>query len=183
MRRALTSCWRCLLAAVAFAACTIPLHAQDHAEGKNWKLIIEATSDGAVVKAVPKANPSAAAKLCETASAPTTRVFLSADDDVAVVESGSASLGTSLSVFLLTEGTEFLEVNDWDVNEALDQARKKAGGKEAAKSAAHFVAWSADGKAALLSWGNGNGAWYAVADFDTHKISTSLERLNRKPKN
>ncbi len=150
------------------------------AEGKNWKLVVEAAGDGAVVKALPKANPAQAAKLCETVGVPTTRVFLSSDDDIAIVESGSASLGISLSVYLLTEGTEFLELKDWDVNEAMEKAAAKS--VKLNKPALHFVTWSADGKAALLRLGNGDQTWFAVADFETKKISTSLERLNRKAK-
>lgn len=161
------------------------LWAQDgnaSAEGTNWKLTVEGGPDGGIVKAVPKANPKGAAKLCETVSAATTRVFLSPDDDIAVIESGSASLGTSFSLFLLTEGTEYLELTDWDVTEAVELARKKAGAKAASKPSLHFVTWSADGRAALVRWGGGAEAWFAVVDFDARKVSASLERLNKKGK-
>lgn len=157
------------------------------AEGDNWRVEVRATAGGAAVFAVPKADPSLARPLCETVSVTTTRVFLGADDDVLLVESGSASLGTSLRVFGLTEGTEFLEDTGWDINTAMGKARAKAvkpGGGRASPgrpAGVRFVAWSADGNAALLRAGAGPESWFAVADFQKHTLSASLERLNRRP--
>ena len=152
------------------------------AEGEHWQLEVRAANDGAMVMAVPKANPKQAAKLCETVSVNTTRVFLSSDDDIAVVESGSASLGTSLQLFLLTEGTEYQELKDWDVTEAVQKAWEKSTGKKASRSALHFIAWSADAKAGLVCWGGGKDKWYAVVDFDKKTVGNALSRLNQKPK-
>lgn len=157
------------------------------AEGDNWRVEVRATAGGAAVFAVPKADPSLARSLCETVSVATTRVFIGPTDDVLLVESGSASLGTSLRVFGLTEGTEFLEDTAWDVNTAVEKARAKAvkpGGKRAGSprpASIHFVAWSADGDAALLRAGEGAESWFVVADLQKHTLSAGLERLNRRP--
>ncbi len=183
----------CLGLTLAAAA---PLRAQDKtptaavtAEGDNWRVEVRATAGGAAVFAVPKADPSLAQALCETVAVATTRVFLGPDDDVLLVESGSASLGTSLRVFGLTEGTEFLEDTGWDVNAAVERARartvkpapSRSRTRDQRPAGVHFVAWSADGNAALLRAGAGAESWFTVADFQKHTLSAGLERLNRRP--
>ena len=174
-----------ILALVLTLLSSPSIHANEEnsiATGKNWELHVRATPNGAVVMAVSKANPKAPVKLCDAISVPTTRVFISHDDDIAIVETGSSSLGISLNVFMLTEGSEFLEVKDWDVTEGLQKGFEKAfkPRKEIIRPSAHFVAWSADGLAALVRWGGGGESWFAVADFEKKTLTTSLERMNRR---
>ncbi len=154
------------------------------ASGKLWALDVKAVGDDAIVMAVPKSDPKKAVKLCDAVSVNTTRVFLSQDDDVAVVETGSGSLGMCLSIFLLTEGTEFLELKDWNVTDAVQKAFEKSTKprKEIVRPSLHFVAWSADSQAALVRWSGGSESWFAVLDFEKRTVSSSLERMNRRPK-
>jgi hypothetical protein len=170
-----------------FTTFTALLPAQEaalKASGKQWALEVKAVGDDAIVMAVPKSDPKKSVKLCDAVSVNTTRVFLSQDDDIAVVETGSGSLGMSLSVFLLTEGTEFLELKDWNVTDAVQKAYEKATKprKEIVRPSLHFVAWSADGQAALVRWSGGNESWFAVVDFEKRTLNSSLERMNRRPK-
>lgn len=172
------------LARLLLALAAVPLFAQVEspaAEGANWRVEVRPAKDGAEVYAVPKADPSRAAKLCDTVAVPTTRVFLSPTEDTLLVESGSPSLGTSLRVFGLTEGTEFLEETRWNVNHAVERARgrKRRGEPAPTRADLHFVAWSADGFAALLRWGPEGEGWFVVADFQKNKLGSNLDRVNR----
>lgn len=171
----------CLLLILAAA----PLLAQADpgaVEGTNWRVEVRPAKEGAEVYAVSKADPSRAAKLCETVAVATTKVSLSPTEDTLLVESGSPSLGTSLRVFGLTEGTEFLEKTQWNVNHAVEKARgrKRKGEPAPARADLHFVGWSADGFAALLRWGPESEGWFVVADFQKNKLGSNLDRVNRR---
>lgn len=143
-----------------------PTSPSSSSAGKNWRLEVRPEGDGAAVYAVPKAKPSAAAKLADTGAVATTRCFLSAADDVAVIESGSASLGNVLQVFLLTEGTEFLELNDWDVNTEVERARSRAQKLPGpTRPQMKFLRWTGP-QSALVSC----ASWEAEVDFGKRTV-------------
>ncbi|MBS0660165.1 MAG: hypothetical protein JSR82_18230 [Verrucomicrobia bacterium] len=153
----------------------------DAAAENRWKVELRATAAGTVVQVAPVADPKRATDVCEVAAGLRASAYLSPTDDVLIVQSTGASLGTSLRVFLLTEGTEFLELTDWKLDDAIEKARARAKAPPLSRPRLGFVAWSADGSAALLCSGADGEAFYVVADFSKRQLSAAaLDRLNRR---
>ena len=153
--------------------------------GRFWQLEVWPKSEGAQVVALWKENRTRVRTLCETPSVKTTRVFLSPTDDPAIIESGSASLGTSLRVFWITDEGEFVNTpRDEKITDVLQAAWEKATGKRAEKPSAHFVKWTDDPTKIIVSWGIGDPAWKAVLDLWKHEctpyVETSAVKKKRK---
>lgn len=154
--------------------------------------VVQAGDNGASEVFISEADQgeSAAQKLCETVSVANTKVFVSPDDSWIIVQTGGASLGTSLIALRRENGMIYQEDKETDIGAAVllaacDGDQTKVDAIERVHTT--WVGWSGDSKSLLVEVEAHGGektvrSFFAIYDLTTRKIGFDLAKFNQAGK-